>query len=175
MQLSPLKTLALGSALVALAWLPTPAQAQFTLNITPSAVTAMPGDLNVPISGTLTNLAGTPVDLQNENFNLLSGPNGANLGTAIIFSDMNLTNPPLPQTLGANQAYSGPLVFLDTDASAPLGTYIGNFSVQYGTQTIGQDFTIQLGTPVPEAGTLPLLALGAGFVLIAAWRRRAAA
>lgn len=176
------KTLIALAALAILAWLPSPARAQFSLTLAPAPVTGLPGDTGLKVFGSLANLANAPVDFVTEDFSLISGPSGADLTTAISFSADNLVNFPIPLTLAANQLYPGPtgadfapLLFLDADAAAPLGTYSGNFTVTYGGQTVGQDFTINLGSTqaVPEAGTLPILVLGVGYIFYAA-RRRAA-
>lgn len=178
-------TLATLAAFALLAWLPAPARAQFTLSLAPSAVTGLPGSTDLIVYGSLANLANTPADFVTDSFNLLSGPSSADLTTALVFSDDNLLNPQTPLTLGAKQVFPGPagttfapLLFLNADAAAPLGLYTGNFSITYGGRTVGRDFTINLAPPsVPEAGTLPILALGVGYIgyiLLAARRRKAA-
>jgi len=177
-------TLTAAAALTVLAFLPAPARAQFTLTLSTSAVTGLPGNTDLQVLGSLTNLANTPADFVTESFNLLSGPSKADLTTALVFSDDNLTNPQIPLTLGAKQVFPGPtgatfapLLFLNADPTAPLGLYTGNFSITYGGQTVGRDFTINLAPPsVPEAGTLPILALGVGYIgyiLLAVRRRKA--
>ena len=178
-------TLATTAALAVLAYLPAPAWAQFTLTLSPSAVTGLPGSTDLVVYGSLANLANTPTNFVTDSFNLLSGPSTADLTMALVFSDDNLTNPQTPLTLGAKQVFPGPtgatfapLLFLNADPAAPLGLYKGNFSITYGGRTVGQDFTINLAPPsVPEAGTLPILALGVGYIgyiLLAARRRKAA-
>ena len=179
-------TLVLAAALALLAWLPAPARAQLTLTLAPSAVTGSPGSTDLIVYGSLVNLANRPASFVTDGFNLISGPISADLTTAVVFSDDNLTNPQTPLTLGANQVFPGPtgatfapLFFLNIDPGAPLGVYKGNFSITYGGgPPVGKDFTINVVSPpsVPEANTLPLLMLGVGYlgyVLFIARRRRA--
>ena len=184
MQITTLhKTLATGLVLAALACLPTPARAQFTFSNFPTTVTIPQlGDQSITVSGTLSDTSGA-----------VSGPfQTASLD--VTFSDalnpydpitdptdhdnflpFNLVDVPVPDPLGAGQVYTGPLFTFEVDPAALAGIYPTNFSLTYGGATSSQDFTIQLGqnAPVPETSTLPFVALGAGFVGFAAWRRRA--
>ena len=138
-------TLATTAALAVLAYLPAPAWAQFTLTLSPSAVTGLPGSTDLVVYGSLANLANTPTNFVTDSFNLLSGPSTADLTMALVFSDDNLTNPQTPLTLGAKQVFPGPtgatfapLLFLNADPAAPLGLYKGNFrSSRSASDTLG--------------------------------------
>jgi hypothetical protein len=162
--------------LFALAWQPTAAHAQISLSISPATVTAMPGATGVSVFGTLTNSGTASVDLDDAYYNLLTGPAGADLTSAISFSDYSA-----PFTLTAGQSYSGALFTFDTQPDAPVGDYTGNFAVSYGGQATDQtnpNFTVTLqSAAVPEASTTVslglLLALGLGGMVIA--RKRTAA
>lgn len=153
----------------ALAWLSTAAQAQVAMTIAGTPINALPGSTGVSVFGSLTNSGTASVDLDNAYFNLISGPSGADLTSALSFSDYSA-----PFTLSAGQVYSGALFTVDTAAAAPLGSYLGNFSLSYGGQTVGQDVTFNLGNSaaVPEAGTGWLMALGLIFISWNLWRRR---
>jgi hypothetical protein len=154
-------------AVLALAWPATRASAQFTFAVNPSALTAAQGTTEVTYFGTLSNTGTSDLLLNDAAYNLISGPTGFDPATTIVpFSYDG------PTDLVGNQVYTGPLYTVDVDPNAPLGLYTGNIAVTFGTQAIGQDVTLTLGTPVPEAGTLPLLALGVGYIGFAIRRRK---
>ena len=154
-----------------LGWLPARAQAQFSFTLTPATLSALPGTTGLTFSGTLTNSGTTALAFgQNPSFNLFTGPAGVDLSTfPIYFGDFFGPNSLAPgQTMGS-------IFSLDIDPSAGLGKYTGNISFSYGGRTAGQDLTVNVGPPsVPEAGTLPILALGVGYIVyvLAAPRRR---
>ena len=166
--------LSLLAAVLCLAWLPTRAQAQFSFALNPATLSALPGTTGLTFSGTLTNSGATALTFnQNPYFNLLTGPAGVNLSTAPIYFDDFFG----PNSLASGQT-AGSIFSVDIDPSAVLGKYTANISFSYGGHSAGQDLTINVGPPqVPEAGTLPLLALGVGYIGYAlfAARRRAAA
>ena len=157
------------AALLTLFWLPQAAHAQISLSLSPTPITALPGDVGVSVFGSLTNSGTASVDLNNAFFNLLSGPGGSDLTSAIFLSNYSA-----PLTLSAGQVYSGELFTVDIDQNAPLGVYGGNFSVAYGDQTVGKDVSFDLvsSTPVPEASTLSLLGLGLAVIGVTLVRRR---
>jgi hypothetical protein len=154
-------------AVLALAWPATRASAQFTFAVNPSALTIAPGTTEVTYSGTLSNTGASALLLNDAAYNLTSGPATADLTSAVVpFSYDG------PETLVGSQTYTGPIYTLNVDPNAPLGLYTGNITVTYGAQTLGRDVTLTLGTPVPEAGTLPLLALGVGYIGFVVRRRK---
>ena len=157
-----------------LAWLPTSAQAQVLLTLAPDQVLGLPGQAGLSVFGSVSNSGSTSVDIDNAYFTLFSGPDGTDLTSAFTFSGYEA-----PLTLDAKQVYTGALFTLDADPSALLGTYNGNFSVSYsgdavGQDTVGENVTFSLGatTPVPEASSLPLLALGCAWIGGMLWLRK---
>ena len=164
--------LSLLAAILTLGSLPAKAQFSFTL---PSATQfVQPGTIGLTFSGTLTNYGATALAFgQDPYFNLLTGPVGVDLSTFPIYFDDFYG----PNSLAPGQTVSR-IFSVDIDPSAALGKYTGNISFSYGGHTAGQDLTVNVvPASVPEAGTLPLLALGVsyiGYVLFAS-RRRAAA
>lgn len=160
------------AAVLFLAWLPARAQAQFSFTLSPATLSALPGATGVTFSGTLTNSGATALTFnQNPSFNLLTGPPGADLSAFPIYFD-NFFG---PSSLAPGQTV-GSIFSVDIDPSAVLGKYTGNISFSYGGRTAGQNLAMNVGpAAVPEAGTLPLLALGVGYIgcTLRAARRRA--
>ena len=166
--------LSLLAAVLTLIWLPACAQAQFSFTFPSATQSALPGTIGLTFSGTLTNSGATALAFgQNPSFNLLTGPAGVDLSTFPVYFDDFYG----PSSLAPGQTVSR-IFSVDIDPSAILGSYTGNISFSYGGHTAGQDLTVNVvPTSVPEAGTLPLLALGMsyiGYVLFAAQRRAAA-
>ena len=165
--------LSLLAAVLTLAWLPARAQAQFSFAFSPATLSALPGTNALTFSGTLTNSGTTALAYGGHpDFNLFTGPAGADLSTfPIYFADFFG-----PDSLAPGQTVSS-IFSVDIDPTAVLGKYTGNFSVDYGGHTAGQNITVNVGPPsVPEAGTLPLLTLGVGYIgyVLFDARRRAA-
>ena len=165
--------LTLLAAVLTLAWLPARAQAQFSFVLNPATLSALPGTVGLTFSGTLTDPGTAALAFgQDPSFNLLTGPTGVNLATFPIVLDDFFG----PNSLTPGQT-TGSIFSVDIDPAAALGKYTGNISFSYGGHSAGRDFTLNVGPPqVPEAGTLPLLALGMGYIGYAlfAARRRAA-
>ena len=130
---------------------------------------------------TLTGYAGTTITFDATIANLtastifLNGDSSSTSSLSLVVNDNPfLTNAPLSLAAGAS---SGPFPFFNVNIApgTSAGTYTGTFAILGGAT--GTDFSTQgsvpftvLVSPVPEPGTLTLLASGA--VLVGIWKRR---
>ena len=167
------RLLAVLTAVLALAWLPSRAQAQFQFTLTSDTASGTPGG-SVTYFGTLTNGGASALTLSSAFYNAATGPFGADLTSAVSFADPSFYDAPF--TLAPSQVYTGPLFTLSVDSGAPLGLYTGNFSIAYSGlnagPAVGRDINTNVGpTAVPEAGTGVGLAFGL-IVLAAVLLRR---
>lgn len=155
------------TVIMATVWLPVRAQAQFSFTLSSAPVSGAPGAMDVTFSGTLTNPGTFALTSdQDPSFNLLAGPAGADLTTFPVYLDNFFAPDPLTPGTTANPI---PIFSVNIDPSAPLGQYTGNISFGYGGHTTGQDVTVNV---VPEASSLPLLAVGGAYIGMVLWCRR---
>lgn len=162
--------LSLLAAILCLACLPACAQAQFSFVIDPAVQSAAPGTNTLTFSGTLSNTGQTALTSdKNPAFNLLTGPAGVDLTTFPVYLDNFFA----PATLNTGQTQSQ-IFSVNIDPAAGLGQYTGNISFGYGGHVASQDnITVNVApAAVPEAGTLPLLALGCAFLGLKLRRKR---
>jgi len=161
--------LALLTTVLALAWMPVRAQAQFSFTLDPATQSALPGANAVTFSGKLTNGGTTNLTSDpNPTFNLLSGPDGADLSSNLIYLDSIFA----PDSLAPGDTVSR-IFSVNIDPAALLGQYTGNFTLGYGGQLAGKDMTINVvSATVPEVSTLLPLLLGCALLGILCRPRR---
>jgi hypothetical protein len=144
-------------------------RADATLTFTPSTLDIVAGG-TVEFDGTLTNTGDTDLYLNGDSF-LLS------------FPDLNVDDSPFffdgPTFLAAGDSFTG--AFIDVTAGATIlsGSYSGTFTIQGGTDSNTYDdisteeFTLDVGSPVPEPNPFLLLASGMAMLAFAGLRRDA--
>ena len=170
-------------AVLPLALLAAPAQAQLTLNLTPAAQVGAIGD-TLNFTGTLSNPTLDTVFLNSDSFSF-SGP--APDDSPFLNAPLSL-DPVGTTDMNGNptDSYTGGFFNVTLDSSVAPGTYLGTFSILGGADSNAadtvatEDFSVTvLPAAVPEASSLVslgvLLALGLGGLVISAKRRKSAA
>ena len=148
----------------------------FSITFVPAAQSVLPG-MTATFSGTIKNATMTDLYINSDAIDPLSA------GLTADDAPFRNTFGGTPVKLGAGQTYALTSLFTVTDISAPVGSYLGQFTVYGGTEPSSSDqsgfkeFTVLVPqAPVPEASTSVSLAilLAAGAAVLALKRRKPA-
>jgi hypothetical protein len=132
------------------------AHADAILTFTPSTLSTTAGG-TVEFDGTLTNTGTYDLYLNSDTVSPLSPGLSAD-DSPFIFEG--------PTFLAAGDSYAGAFIDVTADASTPSGSYSGTYTIQGGTDSdtlddlATADFTVDIGSPVPEPNSFLLLAMG---------------
>ncbi|MGA3068987.1 MAG: PEP-CTERM sorting domain-containing protein [Terracidiphilus sp.] len=144
------------------------ARADAILDLTPSTLDTVAGG-TVEFAGTLTNTGDADLYLN---------------GDVVIlpYPDLTVDDSPFfnnsPLFLSPGDAYTGPFIDVSVDGATPLGSYSGSYTIQGGSDSetfdniAAEDFTVDVGSPVPEPNTTLLLASGLATLAGGLWKRR---
>jgi hypothetical protein len=145
------------------------AHADAILTFTPSTLSTIPSG-TVEFDGTLTNTGTYDLYLNSDTFDL-------------EYSDLTVDDSPFmlsgPTILAAGDSYTGAFIDVTADATTPSGSYSGTYTIQGGTDSdtfddlATADFTVDIGSPVPESNPFLLLAMGLIIIAIVFQRRGA--
>jgi len=144
------------------------ARADTILTLTPSSLDTVASG-TVELDGTLTNTGTTDLYLNGDVVIL----NYANLTVddSVFYLDA-------PLFLSAGDSYTGALFDVTANAAAPSGSYSGTYTIQGGADSdtfddlATADFTVDVGTTVPEPKSFVLLATGLSMIAVVLQRLR---
>jgi hypothetical protein len=132
------------------------ARADAILDLKPPTLDTAAGG-TVEFAGTLTNTGDADLYLN---------------GDVIIlpFPDLTVDDSPFfnnsPLFLSPGDAYTGPFIDVTVDPATPSGSYGGSYTIQGGTDSetfdniAAEDFTVDVGSTVPEPNTSLLITSG---------------
>ena len=173
-------------AVLPLALLAVPAQAQLTLNLTPAAQAGNPGDI-LSFTGSLSNPTANAVFLNSDSVNF-NGPAPQPDDGPFLFNAPLSLDPMGTTDANGNptDSYTGGFFNVTLNGDALPGTYTGTFTILGGADSTAsdtvatEDFSVTvLPAAVPEASSMislgVLLALGLGSLAVSAKQRKSAA
>jgi hypothetical protein len=144
------------------------ARADAILDLTPSTLDSAAGG-TVELVGTLTNTGDANLYL-NGDVSILPYP------------DLTVDDSPFfntsPLFLSPGDAYTGPFIDVTVDGATPSGSYGGSYTIQGGLDSetfddiAAADFTVDVGSAVPEPNAALLIASGLATLAGGLWRRR---
>jgi hypothetical protein len=132
------------------------ARADAVLTFTPSTLSVVAGG-TVEFTGTLTNTGDTDLYLNSDSF-------------ILPFADLTVDDSPFffdgPTFLLAGDSFTGAFIDVTADATILSGSYSGTFTIQGGADSstfddiASVDYTVDVGSPVPEPNSFLLMAAG---------------
>ena len=144
------------------------ARADAILDLTPSTLDTAAGGI-VEFVGTLTNTGDTDLYLNGD-------------GITYPLADLTVDDSPFfnnsPLFLSPGGAYTGPFIDVTVDPATPSGSYSGSYTIQGGSDSetfdniAVEDFTVDVGSTVPEPNTSLLIASGFAALAGGLWKRR---
>ena len=138
------------------------ARADAILTFTPSTLSTAAGG-TVEFDGTLTNTGTYDLYLNSDAVSPLS-PGLTADDSPFIFDG--------PTFLSAGDSYTGAFIDVTADAATPSGSYSGTYTIQGGADgdsfddIVTENFTLDVGSPVPEPNPFLLLATGLAFIAV---------
>ncbi|MGC4044816.1 MAG: PEP-CTERM sorting domain-containing protein [Armatimonas sp.] len=144
------------------------ADAQLTLTFNPTAFPSVASGQQLTILATLTNLTSETVDLDvGTATGTVTGPGSP----GITWEDADFVLN-LPDFLASGASYSANL-FLNVEATAPIGTYFASYEVAGTGRTTSDPYSgeafaeivVDTQVAIPEPSTLLLVGLGSGVIL----------
>jgi len=144
------------------------ARADAVLTFTPSTLYTVAGG-TVEFVGTLTNTGTYGLYLNDDVVSPLSPGLTADDSPFIFFG---------PTFLAAGDSFTGAFIDVTADIVTPSGSYSGTYTIQGGADSYTfddiatADFTLDVGSPVPEPTPFLLLATGLAILAVVSQRRR---
>ena len=136
--------------------------ADAVLTFTPSTLSTASGG-TVEFDGTLTNTGAYDLYLNGDTISPLFPGLTVDDSPFIFFG---------PMYLAAGDSFTGAFIDVTADAATPSGSYNGTYTIQGGTDSntfddiATADFTLDVGSPVPEPNPILLLVTGLTMLML---------